>query len=504
METKQRKTPLKHHYSRLTSIKSIIQVVVIISLLVFSQSSGVLASNTVNKAVTAYGFVEFSRIDCSFIASHFALLNTEFYEDVSSLQYMKDNNPGLKILGYKDLIGMQSYYDDWKMVNGHEDWFVHDANGSRIINKKFGWFLMDVNYSGWRQYWVDYINGKFGSFFDGVFADDCWNTISNYWDLFNSSIPDDVVLGWHNATVGMLQYAKANLAHGKILIVNSGEVDSDDYLNIADGQMIEGYYHASWHISDFYANNGNSLIDTLARKSSLGKLIWCDCGTVVPSPYNETLMNNMLKYTYSAFLLGINGSQAYWSFNNWNSADNSKGYYSIADTDMGASVGPYYSSQGILLRDFSKGKALVNPSAGSFVINLGDTYYFPNGTSVTNLTMGAYNGELLFNFDPSSLLPTPTPVQITAVNPSSPIPTPISTVNPTSSLTSSPTPTGTPTNSPSVSPSPTSTSQTPTIPMFLSITILIVLLAITTTAMLYFNRKRTLRKISTKNYFLDF
>jgi hypothetical protein len=46
------------------------------------------------------------------------------------------------------------------------------------------------------------------------------------------------------------------------------------------------------------------------------------------------------------------------------------------------------------MRDFTNGKVLFNPSANSYTINLGSTYYL-NGSPITSLWVAAYSGYIL-------------------------------------------------------------------------------------------------------------
>jgi hypothetical protein len=260
-------------------------------------------------------------------------------DSASALQSIKNTNPNTIILGYKSLIAESTNYEDWSVVNSHEDWFVHDANGNRITSNQFGYYLMDVSSSGWRQYWVNYVNTKFnlpaGTYYNGVFIDDVYNALNNA--VYSSTIPASVLSNWKTNNIAMLQYIKANLASGKIVFINTDEMNTDDYLNVVDGQLIEGYEHATWNDVNTYG--GGITLDTLARKSATGKIIWAASGTILSS---DTTQNaNMVKYCYASFLLGMNGTHTYWSFNDWGSSDNSKGYYSIMDTNIGQAVGTY-------------------------------------------------------------------------------------------------------------------------------------------------------------------
>ena len=382
------------------------------------QYSGSDLNTPINKAVYIYGKGSFTDAETSFIASHFTLLDVDISSfSQSSLQSIKTKNPSMKILGYKDMLGAYTYDDDWTTVNANEAWFVHDVYGNRLVSSQFGWYLMDVGSQRWRQHYVSYLNSKFSSTpeYDGVFADDVWDQLRNWFNppfftVPNSYIKPSDAARWHTDTVGMLQYVKANLLGGKILFVNTDESLTHDYLDEADGKMCEGAFHAPWEPFDQYpqAELGwtTSALDELARDMATGKIVWCGPGTSYPgtSPPNATTQSQIaatLKYCYAAFLCALNGTHGYFSFKAMSvdsyQDDGSKGYYPIMDTNIGKAKGAYYASENVYIRDFTDGKVLLNPSADSYIVNLGGNYQFMNGTVVSSIVLAPYTGEILMS-----------------------------------------------------------------------------------------------------------
>ncbi len=350
----------------------------------------------VNKAMYMYGgdqnsWLQYS--DQTFVANNFGLIDVWWNTNSQSLASIKSKNPNIKIIGYKDVAGQYSYDDDWNIVNSNENWFVHDANGNRIQDTQYGWYLMDIGSLGWRQHYSSYVNSEINAkpSFDGVFADDVAPTLGG---SYSSTVPASVISNWHTNMVEFLQYVKANLPFGKILIINTQEgieyqSESTDYRNAADGFMIEGYLHAIWQQASEMPSQYtiNREIAALSMYSS-SKIVWAESGSVSPTP-------DMVKSCYAMFLLGINGTNGYFGFNDWPSSDGSHGYYSIMDTNIGSPTGPYYQSQNIYIRDFTAGKVLFNPTATTYTINLGGTYKLLDGTTVTTITLNPYSGEIL-------------------------------------------------------------------------------------------------------------
>jgi len=360
-----------------------------------SPSSPPTTQPTINKAVGVYGW-GWTSPDATFVAEHFGFLDTDFNAAYAVIQSIKAQNPNVIIVGYKDVMGVHTDYDDWAEVNSHEDWFVHDANGNRILNTVWGWYLMDVGNVGWRQHYVSYVNSKLASMpaFDGVFADDVWNTMTGYLSVFNTTVPSSYVANFHANMIGFLQYLKANLLSGKIVINNSDEWGgTNDYINITDGELIEGFAHAPW---DALTTYGRPYIDVLANKCATGKLV-CASSGIDSSTATQTQLNIMLKFCYASFLMGMSGPKAYWLWsqtgNTYNDLDSC--YQPIMDTALGQPTNTYYQSQNVYMRDFTGGKALVNPSANSYTVSLGGTYKLLDGTTVSSVTLQPHSGEIL-------------------------------------------------------------------------------------------------------------
>jgi hypothetical protein len=366
------------------------------------------AGTSINKAIPYFVSGSLSSTQISFIATHFTLLEVSFTIDSSSLQAIKTQDPNMKIIGYKDLLGEHTYDEDWAEVNSHENWFVHDASGSRIMQMQWGWYLMDVGSAGWRQHWVSYVNSRINNAqYDGILADDVWDTMASwYLASFNKVVPNSVISRWRTDTIGMLQYIRANLLSSKILIVNSDEWSTNDYLNVADGQCIEGYVHASWDSATSY---GRPSIDVLARKCVTGKIVWATSG-IDGGTATQTQIDAMLKYCYASFLVGMDGSNAYWSWTSTGGAiyyELYGAFQPIMDTNIGQPTGAYYSSQNVYMRDFTGGKVLFNPSTSSYTVNLGQTYTDLAGNSVTSLTMNPHTGGVLVSVSGGGAVPSP-------------------------------------------------------------------------------------------------
>lgn len=358
----------------------------------------------IKKVVYAYGGTLASS-GTSFAANNFDLLDLEYggswFYPQSLLQSIKSQNPSIRILGYQLMTGEYTYSDDWSIVNSHEDWFVHDINGNRVRDTGAGWYLMDVGSTGWRQHWVANVNSKLATYpqYDGVFLDNAFNNIPT-WITYNvpySSFKSDTLANWHTNGIGFLQYAKMYVASGKILVINSDSWTSLDYVNAVDGMMVEGFAHATWEDPSSHTSFSRQMLDIMSQASATGKITWYTSGTTIPSGTSAATVNAIVKFSFAAALLSTNGPNTYFGFNDWTSPDGSRGYYPIMDTAIGQAINAYYSSQNVLMRDFTGGKTLLNPSGSSYTISLGHNYRLSDGTVVSTITLSAWSGEILFS-----------------------------------------------------------------------------------------------------------
>jgi len=366
-------------------------------------SYGAIEYLNLNRAVYIYGSSSLTDVETSYVASHFNLLICDFYMSRLVLQSIKSKNPNMIILGYKDVIGVHTSDSDWSTINSNEDWFLHDANGNRIKNTQYGWLLMDVGSSGWRQHYTSYLNNQLSQEFDGVFADDVWDTLrTDPWSN-SSNLKSVDIANWHTNMIGMLQYVKNNTVSGKLVIVNTSEHQTHDYLDIVDGKVDEGFVHAGWWaLNDFESSWFNPIdhINAMTRDSATGKIFISDNGAITPSNPDATVLAQIaqvVNYCYAGTLLGMNGPNSYFTFNNWWSNDNSRGYYGVMGTNLGSPLGLYYENQNVYVRDFAGGKVLFNPSNNSYNVQLTHSYFLPNGTSVSSITMTPWSGTILLS-----------------------------------------------------------------------------------------------------------
>ena len=352
---------------------------------------------TIRKLIVAYGTWGDEYLEH---IAKFDLVDLGF-EVASKAVALKTLNPNIFIIAYKNTMAMYLNYEDWAEVNGHEDWFLHDVNGNRLINKDWGWYAMDVGNSGWRAHYANSAKAKLDAYpmVDGIFADDTWDMFwTDAW--LNNAVPDpSIAPRWHNDMIGFLRYVKSVIG-SKLLIPNT--TDNADYVDVSDGKMQEGFTHTSWWGLDEFPTwyNWKEKIDALASLSSRGKYYLADSGAIIPeSPTSEDLekARKVMLYCVCSYLLGVSGPNASFGWNDIYSKDGSRGYYPEFDVSLGSSVNEYYSVGSVYARDFAGGKVLVNPTTSIYTVNLDGEYKTLDGQKVSNVTLDDHSGVILLS-----------------------------------------------------------------------------------------------------------
>jgi hypothetical protein len=361
----------------------------------------------IKEAAVIYGY-DWNSEATNYVAANYNLLVVDFNNSRSDgnipfakhMLELKTKSTSIQIFGYKDIRYIDKYHDDWLEANSNEDWFVHDDNGTRIMNTVYSTYLMDVGNAGWRQHWVSYVNDRLESCpsYNGVFADDVSDSL--YLQDLSSQPYNGTIYRWHNDTLGMLEYVKANIPAGKLVIINTdagwapGHINFD-YLDVIDGMMIEGFFHASWEEAGSFSRVFESQIKCLAQGSNDGKIMVVESGCAT----NDV---EILKWTYANFLLGFTGTDAYWTWNIGPSYQYEPVKPSITNTYLGSPIDSCYQSQNVYMRNFTHGKVLSNLSDKPAEIELGKSFWLLNNTEVRNFTLNPFSAEILLN-RPASL-----------------------------------------------------------------------------------------------------
>jgi hypothetical protein len=242
------------------------------------------------------------------IAKNYNLVITEWWKS-SSVGKVKEINPDVEVIFYRDLNGMLTSYDDWAEASKHSAWFVRDAvTNKRLVHKAFGWYLMDITNPEFSRHLSEYLQQKLVAYpvFDGVFLDDVQANIAHgNFVIEGTETPgtfSSVYLQLYRPAVSsFLQGLKAALVV-KLVIINSD--DHTQYIQYVDGIMLEGFVHGSWQTVDYYKDGVSWLADmqTLANFLKLNKLVLVHSG----SQGSGDALQKQFLFCFASFLLLCN------------------------------------------------------------------------------------------------------------------------------------------------------------------------------------------------------
>ena len=358
-----------------------------LSLLCFTVASAIVPFE-IHKFITAYNFND---ADIPFIASHFDVIDTSL-DKVNQIKRIKNFNPRLKAVFYKDALT-----HDERASRDWEDWYVHDAQtGSRLVNKDWGWYLMDIGKQSYRISLANSIRSSLAKnpVFDGVFLDDVWGSVAS--DLFYRAhsketgiIPQFIIDTWHSNMKILLAQIKISISN-KLLIINTGYSNAD-YLVLSNGLMYEAFCHANWQSYGEYYPGWQKKLDNMIAVSNSGRIYLAQSGIQKDATDSQTAKT--AKYCYSMFLLGANINSHFYFSENYRGVT----YFPEWDIDLGEPLENYHGRPGTPLyeRKYSKGLVVINPSAESVQINLGEKYKNLDGNIIDATTFGSHEGEIL-------------------------------------------------------------------------------------------------------------
>jgi len=369
----------------------ILILTIIFGIIVFPFQKGVISSETeplkISKFITAY---DFNDVHIPFIASHFDIMDTNLNKSIQ-VQKIRNLNPAFKAIFYDNALTHRE--------KGREDWYVRDAKtSSKLLNKDWGWYLMDIGNLAYRRSLANYIKkcSNDNPQFDGVFLDDVWGSVSS--DRFykegskeQAVLPLHVTKYWRDNMKFLLIQVKMAIGR-KLLIINTGAF-STDYLAIADGQMYEAFCHAKWQPYEEYYPEWRKVIDKMIMATNSGKIYLAQSGILPGTTDSQTIKN--AKYCFAMFLLGANDNSFFYY--SYTKRYQGVTYFPEWDVDLGAPIGDYRARAGTPLfeREYSKGLVLINPSSESAQINLGERYKNLGGVDTDTITLGTHEGEIL-------------------------------------------------------------------------------------------------------------
>jgi hypothetical protein len=315
---------------------------------------------------------------------------------------MRAENPNLTLLVYAN--GGYSMHDDGSKYAGAL--YARDRDGNKIRSRDFGNYLMDVSSADWRNHLADLCTRlRADSGYDGCFLDSLGPAALE--PAYVTGVPVNPATGnvwtrsdWLAATHGLASVVKTALGTRPLVIngVQHGMAYFDPQGTtgiLADGiegGMVELFIRPPFisvrkHRSlRQWRDDVNMLVDAGADGRALL------CVTKVWTSGTARQMRRWHRFALASFMMGTNG-RSYFSYLD---SKVTGGRDDVWVNDLGAPSGAYVvRSSGVYQRFFASGRALVNPTAESIRVRLGERLLTPRGDLVSRLTLRPYDGAVL-------------------------------------------------------------------------------------------------------------
>ncbi|MFA6233998.1 MAG: putative glycoside hydrolase, partial [Bacteroidota bacterium] len=153
----------------------------------------------------------------------------------------------------------------------------HTNVNNRVKNDTYGFYVMNVGSSTWRQATISQILLAFSrQGYSGLFEDDCWYRVENYGGDSYPPVPYNE-LEWRADLYGMLDSIRTAIAPRPAYFNGLYTVVSDSLLTHTEGGMTEGFAYTHWSGLVRGANWRNSCNRGLSAAHAYGKT-WMSLG----------------------------------------------------------------------------------------------------------------------------------------------------------------------------------------------------------------------------------
>lgn len=321
---------------------------------------------------------------------------------------LKAANPNLKAIVYKNMSFTVEYaaHDgvDHELLpagvgyhdadDHHPGWFLLDTQGRRVQSAYFdGHWLMDVGNAAYQEAWLDNVARELrAKGWDGVMLDDTNHSAD--WHLDGRKLARYSDSGYRTATGSFLARVGPSLMdEGFLVLPNvytawpSGHDVWRDWLRFTSGAVQE--YWTKWgddRSMHFTGADWSYRREFLRITQEMGKAYL----GITYAPADDV---RSMRYARASFLLDWNGGPSALVFE---PSPGGRDPYSREWTiDVGTPLGRAYRVDGVWRRNFTEGIVLVNPSTAAATIELGGTFYLPEGSEVTSATLGSARGLVL-------------------------------------------------------------------------------------------------------------
>lgn len=256
--------------------------------------------------------------------------------------------------------------DFCELTSQHPDWFLRDSLGNILVNDD-GYTIMDPGSSGWRNYWLERAKTSQDVWmWQGVFLDNVEASLEKRYRYlgFPRDYPDDA--SYQAAIEDNLRFLYTTYFQpsGRPLYANIISLKDSEvwfrYLQYLDGALLENFA-VGWNEDYKDVADWETQMEIAEKTQALGKEIILVAQGTQSDHQRQT-------FALASYLL-VNNGKAYFRYSNDLTYDQDWAYDNYFEP-LGLPLGPRYPVEDSWVRDFEKGRVLVNP-----VLNTADIEY---------------------------------------------------------------------------------------------------------------------------------
>ena len=295
---------------------------------------------------------------------------------------------------------------DQALRNG---WLLKNSGGGYLRNPVYESYIADVGNPAYQKQWADNVAGFLArNHDDGVFVDDVVADIEALAGEYPSKYPSQHA--WQDAQLSFIRYVGRTLKKKGFYVLASanGSIRDDSRSNNAEltslfwkqlAPSVSGLFCEYWlqlppDPSKLRVAGSDDWTKWWGRWQSLVSVAQNAGVDFFAEMYGTNAGTDVMRYGRASFLLDWDGGGGAFIFSPGD--DGADPWNPEWTTQIGRPVGRKFKVGVGWRRNFSSGVALVNPSAAfAQTFALHRTYYRPDGSPVTSITLDPVSGIIL-------------------------------------------------------------------------------------------------------------